>query len=76
MQKDEEEGIMNVHALLLTSIVFSISACSSESLKRTGYETLQNVQQLECQEDVRLECPERESYDSYQNKMKDSEHTE
>ena len=64
---------MNVHVLLLTSIVFSISACSTESLKRTGYETLQNVEQLECQEDVRVQCSERESYDSYQRKIKDNE---
>jgi len=59
------------HVVLLAGVIFTISSCSKESLKRTGYETLQNVQEQRCQKDLSSECPERESYDAYQRKMEE-----
>lgn len=54
------------HICLVAGAVLTVSACSTESLKRTGYETLQNVQEQQCQKELSSECPERESYDAYQ----------
>ena len=55
----------------LIGFIFVISSCSSESLKRTGYETLQNIGQQQCEKELSSECQERESYDDYQKKRKD-----
>jgi len=65
--------MINIRVLLLISIIITISACSKESLKRAGYETLQNIQQLECQKNLALECSERESFDTYQRKIEENE---
>jgi hypothetical protein len=59
------------HVVLLAGVLFTVSSCSTESLKRTGYETLQNVQEQRCQKDLSSECPERESYDAYQRKIEE-----
>ena len=56
-------------------IVLPLFACSAESVKRTSYETLQNVQDIQCQKDLSVECPERESYDAYQRKLQDSDNS-
>ena len=58
----------------LIGFIFVISSCSSESLKRTGYETLQNIGQQQCEKELSSECQERESYDDYQKKRKDVGH--
>jgi hypothetical protein len=57
--------MINIRAVLVTGIIFSILACSTETLKRTGYETLQNVQEQQCRKDLSSECQKRESYDAY-----------
>lgn len=59
------------HLIALSIIVFC--GCSSESLNRIGYETLQNVEEQQCQKDLTSECPERESYDNYQSTRKEAE---
>jgi hypothetical protein len=40
----EGEGVKNIQFMLLVAMIVVNGACSDESLKRTGYETLQNVQ--------------------------------
>lgn len=62
-----------IKIILLIGFVFGISSCSSESLKRTGYETLQNIEERQCEKGLSSECPERERYDDYQMKRKDIE---
>ena len=53
------------------SIVITLYGCSSESLKRVGYETMQNISHEQCEKDYSSECPERLNYDEYQrNKNK------
>ncbi len=64
-----------VRVLLFIGIIFILSACSMASLKRTGYETLQNAQAQQCQKDLNSECPKRESYEAYQEKIKGFETT-
>ena len=52
-----------------------ISACSTEFYKKTGFEMLQNIQEQQCQQDLSAQCPQRESYEEYQRKLKDSQTT-
>jgi len=66
-------SMRNILVLLLTLIVFTIPACSKDSLKRTGYKTLQNVQEQKCQKNPATECPEQESYDNYQRERQELE---
>lgn len=66
----------NDHVMFLIAMISSMAACSTESFKRTGYETLQNMQEAQCQKDLSAECPERESYDAYQKKIKGSGNSE
>lgn len=55
---------------LAAAFIITLSSCSGESLKRTGYETLQNVQRQQCQEDLSSECPEPKRYEVYQDNKK------
>ena len=59
-----------VRALCL-AIVVLVSGCSSETAKRTTYETLQNVHQRECLKNPSAECEKREYYDDYERKRKE-----
>ncbi len=43
-------------------------ACSSETVNRTSYETLKNIEKQQCDKDLSKDCPERESYEEYQKK--------
>jgi hypothetical protein len=60
--------ITNIY--LLDGLVVSIPGCSIESLKRTSYESLQNIGEMQCQKELSSECQKRESYDDYQKKRK------
>ena len=42
-----------------------ITGCSSETVKRTTYETLQNVKERNCRQDPSTDCEKRETYDEY-----------
>lgn len=53
-------------AVLLATLVPAVCGCSTESWKRTGYETLQNIHQQQCEKNLSMECEERKSYDAYQ----------
>jgi len=51
----------------------TIAACSSEDVKRTTYETLQNVADQQCDKDMTSECPERQSYDEYRHSQQNAQ---
>lgn len=55
--------------LCLAAIVL-VSGCSSESAKRTAYETLQNVRQQECLKNLSSDCDKRDSYEDYERERK------
>jgi hypothetical protein len=59
--------------ILLAIILGVVQACSSDSLKRTAYETMENVRQQECHKDLSSECPERQSYEDYRRDKKELE---
>jgi hypothetical protein len=56
----------NSHGYLLTALVLSAEDCSAQSMQRTGYETLQNIQQQRCPEELSAKCPQRERFETYQ----------
>ena len=60
---------MNNSARLLIVVLFAlIQGCSGDAVKRTSYETLQNLREQQCDKDLSGRCPARESYDDYQRK--------
>ena len=63
------------HALCLVIIALS-SGCSADQAKRTAYETLQNIRQRDCLEDMSPDCGKRESYENYERKRKELDPSE
>lgn len=47
-----------------------LAGCSSESLQRAGYNTLQNIEQQRCGNDPGEHCAEPQRYDDYQRQRK------
>ena len=61
--------------VMLGLMVF-IHGCSSESAKRTAFETLQNMREQQCDQDLSGNCPQRQSYADYQRKRKEAQSPE
>jgi hypothetical protein len=59
-----------VQSLVIISLA---SGCTSETAKRTAYETLQNVHEQECLKDPAMDCGKRESYEDYERQRKSLE---
>jgi hypothetical protein len=57
--------------ILILALFLSGCADSSFSLKRFFYEMNQNYQQDQCRKDPAMDCPEKESYESYQRKREE-----
>ena len=51
---------------LSLAIIFLLPACSAETAKRAGYNTLQNMSDRDCRSKPGANCPDRQSYDDYQ----------
>ena len=49
-----------------------VTACSGEDVRRTTYETLQNIGEQQCEKDLSSECPERQSYDEYRRSQQET----
>jgi len=65
MKYEHVAGIIGLGAALF------VAACSTETAKRTTYETLQNLRQQECRKNGDADCQKRESYDEYQREKRD-----
>jgi uncharacterized lipoprotein len=67
------ENLMNIFGCVL-SLAFAalLAGCSSETAKRTAYETLQNIHEQDCLKDRKSpeDCGKRESYEDYERKRK------
>jgi len=62
---------MNVKRFILPlAVLITMSGCSAESLKRTGFETLQSYRQVQCERDPWSQCPQRDRYEDYQKERK------
>lgn len=57
---------------IFSLLTLSLFACSSETLKRTSYETFKNIEQQQCAKDLGSDCPQHEKYEDYQ-KRRDAE---
>jgi len=67
------EHAMSFRTVIFTILLgFGVSACSSDSVRRTTYETLQNVGEQQCEKDLSSECPERQSYDEYRRSQEEN----
>ena len=62
----------NFTGMLCLLMIALVSGCSSETAKRTAYETLQNIHDQECLKDPNSpsECRKRDSYEDYQRQQK------
>jgi hypothetical protein len=61
----------NLARTLCLAIIALVSGCSSETAKRTAYETLQNVHEQECLKNPPAEnCGKRDSYEDYERQRK------
>ena len=56
--------------ILVMGLFLTVLGCSSETVKRTSFETLQNLREQQCEKDLSGNCPARESYNDYQRKRK------
>jgi len=63
---------MKPYALVAALAIAALQGCSSESAKRTAFETLQNMREQQCERDLSGRCPPRESYADYQRKRKEA----
>lgn len=61
----------NLIRVLFLAIIALVAGCSSDTAKRTTYETLQNVRQQECMKNMSPDCDKREYYDDYEQKRKE-----
>jgi len=66
---------MSVVVLLLGTMLV-LGGCSSESAKRTAFETLQNLGEQQCTQGLSGKCPPRESYADYQRKRDEAQSSE
>lgn len=60
-----------VFRVLCLALIALVAGCSSDTAKRTTYETLQNVRQRECMKNLTPDCDKREYYDDYERKRKE-----
>lgn len=54
-------------------LVGLLAACSTETVKRTGYETLQNIRQQDCYKTPSVECEQRERMEVYEDRREEVE---
>ena len=59
--------------MVFVACLLCSQGCSKDALKRTGYETVQNIGQQQCEKDLSSDCPERDSYEAYQRKVEEPE---
>ena len=62
-----------LQSLLLAALLAAACASCTESWKRTGYETLQNINQQQCEKNLSRKCDERKSYEAYRREVEDYE---
>jgi hypothetical protein len=61
-----------VISILLVSFIVAAEGCSSETVKRTTYETLQNIRQQECSKTPSVDCEKRERLEAYEDKRQEA----
>ena len=59
--------MIGLRIFLLLSLAI-IAGCSEESIKRTTYETLQNVREQDCSKTPSVDCENRDRLEVYSDK--------
>ena len=59
------------HLVLGVSAVLLLASCSSDSLKRNAYQSVQTMQQQECLKQPSSDCPPAESYNKYEKQREE-----
>lgn len=52
-------------------LIFLFTACSSEQLRRTSYETLKATERQRCLNEAYSDCPRQPYYDQFQRERED-----
>jgi hypothetical protein len=63
---------MKPYAVSAAVVIAVLQGCSGESARRTAFETLQNMREQQCEQDLTGRCPPRESYADYQRNRKEA----
>ena len=67
-QKDKQvTKTSKIISLLIIEVVIS-TGCSDREIKRTTYETLQNIREQECSRTPSVECEKRDKLEVYEKK--------
>jgi hypothetical protein len=64
---ESKEGFVMLPVIRVICLagVALMAGCTAEAVKRTAYETLQNIGQQECEKSLSPDCDKRETYDQY-----------
>ena len=52
----------------MAGVLLILAGCSADTVKRTTYETLQNIRQQECSRTPSVDCEKRDSLEVYEDK--------
>lgn len=61
------------HGLLICLLACMLPACSETQARRTAFETGQNINQMQCVQQLDGDCTPRLDYDDYQQQRKTGE---
>ncbi len=65
---------MRLTYLIVTATVFvNLYGCSADTVQRLSYETIQNLRQQQCEKNRATQCNQRQSYDQYQQDLKQAQ---
>jgi len=62
------KGLLRIRSTV--AMLFPLGGCSAEAVKRTSFESLQTLRELQCSRDLSGNCPPRGSYEAYQRQRK------
>jgi hypothetical protein len=60
----------NFAGVLCLAFIALTAGCSSDTARRTAYETLQNVREQECLKNPAMDCGKRDSYEDYERQRR------
>ncbi len=63
---------LTMRILATATILLLYQGCTTDRVKRSMYETMQNMQERRCIENRSSDCPTRESYGAYQQKRREA----
>ena len=61
-----------IRSYILLVLIPGVIGCGAETLKRTTYETLQNVRQKDCNKQSSIECEKRDSMEVNEDRRKEA----